>query len=382
MSNFLITEEDVNRILLSSPMVLPLNPAGAGLKGDYIKELFYKHIRMLSEAINKSLYMLDSKQSAERKNHNDSESAHPYLLGQLSTLKERDIELGNQITSQISEHNGSEDAHGDIRELASRLIDAHNESEDSHSYLRSLIDSASEMAQIAYETAFGKSKIIPVKDAYEMLEKINYTISVGDRFILEEENVPDFTVFAINSSDSEAIPLSQAELLMGIELLPGKKYICDGCVLVASESGIDTSAFAKSQDLEATKKLLESRAEKSELSALATIVEGKESKLKAKTISEETVLLESNTVHSLGLRTSATLSLPEEINSDFYAVVTFRSGVAPTELTVNGELVFAQDDTLYGQLIPVSNRIYELYIRVVEGLAIATVCATNYEVIE
>ena len=382
MSNFLITEEEINKILLSSPMILPLNPAGAGLKGDYIKELFYKHIRMLAEAINQSLFALDNKRDMDNDSHNGEQSAHPYLLSQLSALKERDIELGNQIASQIKEHNESASAHTDIREMIVSALDGHNADRDSHPFLYALIEACGEVAHRAYETAIGKARIIPVKDAYEMLESLDSTLSVGDRFILAEENVPDFTLFAKDSTDSEAIPLSQFNLLMGEELKPGKKYISNGYLLVASESGIDTSLFARAEELNRANTLLENKAEKTELIKLATTVDGKENKLMSKTSSEEIILLEDNIKYSLGLRTAITLSLPENIDSNFYSVVTFRSGVAPTELNVNGELIFAQDDTLYGELIPVSNRIYELYIRVVEGIAIANVCATDYEVIE
>ena len=110
-------------------------------------------------------------------------------------------------------------------------------------------------------------------------------------------------------------------------------------------------------------------------------LESKEARLISRVESDEEITLCKDVKHRLGLRTNVTLTVPSQIDDSFYSVVTFRSGTVPTEVTVNGELVFSQDDTLKGKLIPVSNRIYELYIRVVEGMLIANVCSTDYEVL-
>ena len=381
MSNYLITEEEINKILLSSPMILPTNPSGAGLKGDYIKELFYKHIRLLAKAINEHLSMLDNKTKNDGSAHNLDTGAHPYLINEISGLKERDSQLGNQIAEKIKEHNESAQAHTDIRESLSARLREHDLSSSSHKDLRGMIATNAEVAQLAYDTALGRARIIPVRDVFDMINNMSPNLSVGDRFILAEENVPDFTVFERNTSDKEAIEISQMSALMGLELLPGKKYVCNGFLLVASESGIDTSLFAKAEDLSALEDALNDKAENFLVAEILQELESKEARLISRVESDEEITLCKDVKHRLGLRTNVTLTVPSQMDDSFYSVVTFRSGTVPTEVTVNGELVFSQDDTLKGELMPVSNRIYELYIRVVEGILIANVCSTDYEVL-
>lgn len=381
MSNYLITEEEINKILLSSPMILPTNPSGAGLKGDYIKELFYKHIRLLAKAINEHLSMLDNKTKNDGSAHNLDTGAHPYLINEISGLKERDSQLGNQITEKIKEHNESAQAHADIREILSTRLSEHDLSSSSHKDLRGMIATNAEVAQLAYDTALGRARIIPVRDVFDMINNMSPNLSVGDRFILAEENVPDFTVFERNTSDKEAVEISQMSALMGLELLPGKKYVCNGFLLVASESGIDTSLFAKAEDLSALEDALNDKAENFLVAEILQELESKEARLISRVESDEEITLCKDVKHRLGLRTNVTLTVPSQIDNSFYSVVTFRSGTVPTEVTVNGEIIFSQDDTLKGELIPASNRIYELYIRVVEGMLIANVCSTDYEVI-
>ena len=381
MSNYLITEEEINKILLSSPMILPTNPSGAGLKGDYIKELFYKHIRLLAKAINEHLSMLDNKTKNDGSAHNLDTGAHPYLINEISGLKERDSQLGNQITEKIKEHNEGTQSHKDIREGISTLLNEHDLSSSSHKDLRGMIATNAEVAQLAYDTALGRARIIPVRDVFDMINNMSPNLSVGDRFILAEENVPDFTVFERNTSDKEAVEISQMSALMGLELLPGKKYVCNGFLLVASESGIDTSLFAKAEDLSALEDALNDKAENFLVAEILQELESKEARLISRVESDEEITLCKDVKHRLGLRTNVTLTVPSQMDDSFYSVVTFRSGTVPTEVTVNGEIIFSQDDTLKGELIPVSNRIYELYIRVVEGMLIANVCSTDYEVL-
>ncbi|MBQ3590167.1 MAG: hypothetical protein II980_06955, partial [Clostridia bacterium] len=57
----MITDEEINQILLSSPMVLPNSPTEAGLKAGAVKELFYKYIRALAKVINIQLVALEQR---------------------------------------------------------------------------------------------------------------------------------------------------------------------------------------------------------------------------------------------------------------------------------------------------------------------------------
>ena len=61
MENIEITREEINKILLSSPMTLPESPSKVGLGSGQIKGLFYKFIPLFAEIINTHLNILLSK---------------------------------------------------------------------------------------------------------------------------------------------------------------------------------------------------------------------------------------------------------------------------------------------------------------------------------
>lgn len=325
-------------------MVLPNSPASAGLKASGVKELFYKFIRVFAKIINEHLNTIKNEASTALDAHGSSELSHNDIRMAISDLITRDTELGNQIATGLKEHDNDNNAHETIRLWLKQLQDK--------------ITSVSNLAS-------GKSKIIPVKDIYEMMSKLTPEINVGDKFVLLAQNVPDFTVFEKNSQNTEASELSQLSLLLGLELEPGKSYICGGYLLVASESGVDTSLFAKQTELDLTNK------------ELAT----KQKALVHLTQSQEQITVSDNTVHNLGLRQALELVLPENISNGFSSLVVFRSGSVPTAITSNG-IIFTQDDSLRGELVPVSNRLYELHIRCVDGVVLCTVIATDFEVIE
>ena len=384
MSSEIITDEELEKILLYTAKVLPNAPSERGMTPSTIKTFFYKYIKVLVDIINRHFEGIETSKNVSMNEHNTSNNAHEDIRSYLQDLSDKDVELGNQIANQIKEHNQHEGSHSDIRELIASTLNSHNTSNNAHEDIRSLIETTGEIAQIAYDTAFGKAKIIPVKDAYEMLEKINYTLSVGDRFILEEENVPDFTVFARESTDSEAIELSQLSLLMGTELIPGKKYICDGFLLVASESGIDTSLLAKKAELSALEEVIAQNEKDAEQRSakLTAELEKKETKKALVTSSEETVTLATDTEFNLGLRTSIILALPDEVSDEFEVIVNFRSGATATAFNAPESILFTQDDCYQGALTPIRNRLYEINIKNVDGILVGKVGCADYEVIE
>ncbi len=341
----MITEEEINKILLSSPMVLPDNPTESGFKAKGIKELFYKYIRVLLGIIDTHLEGLDASALRQILAHNEEADAHTDIRQVLRDLLLKDQELSALITSTITEH---------------------NENEQAHPFYRGWAEQIQRKVDDTYNLASGKSKIYPVSDVWEMLDTISDKLNVGDKFVLAQENVPDFILFDKNSTSTSAIPLSQMDLMLGLELEAGKSYLCsNGFLFVATESGIDTSLFAKQAEVNEIK------------SELLT----KESIFKQEQITNGIVELASSTIYSLGLASNLTLVPPNEITSDFYAIVRFRSGAEPTVITSQG-IIFTQDDTVSSVLTPLKNRLYELYIRCVEGALVATVSAIDFEVIE
>lgn len=340
----MINEEEINQILLSSPMVLPNSPAEAGLKAGAVKELFYKYIRALVRAININLMALEEKAQGDLSEHNTSQTAHSDIRLVASELESKIEESYNGITTLLNEH---------------------NDDFSSHSKLIGWVQKLERDIQDAYNLASGKSKIYPVNDIFQMLGMLGDYLNVGDKFVLATEGVPDFILFEKNSKRTDIPTLSSLDLMLGLTLEAGKFYICNGYLFVATECGIDTSLFARQEELNSVKNELSTKQ-----NAPVRVYQA-----------QEQIELQPNTVHTLGLRTSLTLSVQGGASDGFYSVVSFRSGTTPTALTSQG-IIFVQDDSINGELVPVSNRLYELYVRKVDNLVIATVFSTDYEVIE
>lgn len=345
MSKQKITAEELNKVLLYTASALPDNPSERGMKPREIKAFFYKYISILVDILNEKFNGAENSRTQGLSEHDADELSHNDIRNVLSTLIEKDTELGNLISSSLAEHNDSDSAHEKItlwlKQLQERIENVNN-------------------------LASGKSKIIPVKDIYELKSKLSSELNIGDKFVLAQENVPDFTLFEKNSTSTDAIELSDISLMLGLELEPGKSYLCNGFLLVATESGIDTSLFAKQAELDNVK------------TELAT----KETKKALKSESAETVMLASDTEYNLGLRTSVVLALPEEIPNEFEVIVNFRSGAVATAFDAPNSIVFTQDDCYLGRLTPITNRIYEINIKNVGGVLIGKVGCCDYEVIE
>lgn len=338
-----ITEEEINRVLLSSPMVLPTNPAGAGLKAESIKPLFYKFIRVFAQILNEHIDGIEEKGESELSSHNGSEIAHSDIRKTLLELEIKDTELGD---------------------LISLLLNEHKDDVLAHPLLAGALASVQTRVDEVYNLASGKSKIYPVSDENEMLSMLGEGINVGDKFVLAKQNVPDFILFKKNETSTDFDELTEQVIKNGVE--PGKSYVYNGYLLVASESGMDTSLFARQTQLQGALDELAKKEEK-----MLVVSEGAQS-----------VELRHNTEFNLGLRTSLTLTPPSEFLDDFEAVLTFRSGQGATTFSAPSEIIFTQDDCYGGVFTPISNRIYEISIKCVCGVLVAKVGACDYEVIE
>lgn len=338
-----ITAEELNKVLLYTAGALPDNPSERGMSPKAIKAFFYKYISVLIDIINNKFDGVETTRVSGINEHDINELAHNDIRAMLEDLIKKDAELGESISSNLKAHDSDIDA------------------------LRYVLKQIGSDVNNVYNLASGKSKIYPVKDIYEMLDNVNDSLNVGDKFVLAQENVPDFILFKKDSAGEGATSLSQMDLLMGLELVPGKSYICsNGFLFVATESGIDTSLFAKQQEMD------EMKAE------LLT----KETKKAFKNETANTVMLSSDTEFNLGLRTSVVLALPEEIPNEFEVIVNFRSGVVATSFDAPNSIVFTQDDCYAGRLTPITNRIYEINIKNVGGVLVGKVGCADYEVVE
>ena len=379
MIDYRLSEEEINKILMSSPMVLPENPSQYGLKGNNIKSYFYDFIRKLMLLLNEHFVLVERDKAESILNHDTSEVAHSDIREIISDLQTRDTELGNMIANHYSEINL---AHDDIKAKIASDILKHSIDKYAHNDLRFEFSDVRTMAQNALNFAQGKSKIYPVKDVFEMTNKLNDEMNVGDKFVLLDKNVPDFTLFEKNAADG-GTEFTQVDLLMGnIEFLPGESYIYSGYLLVASESGIDTSMLVKNEDFELLE-LIVSQLDlelENAVKSLENKLSSKESAYQKTAESSESITLQNKTEHNLGLRASATLALPDNVPSDFECIVNFRSGTSAAQLNCSG-IIFTGDDCNGGKLYPVSNRLYEINIKRVGEYVVAKVGACDYAIL-
>ncbi len=374
MNKFIFSDEEISKILLSSPMALPNSPAESGLKGSNIKLFFYDFIRRLMLLLNERYNMIENDTRVLISDHNASSLAHYDIRKMIEYLITRDTELGNAISQHYTE------VEAELKTLrVDTDVKSHNISVSAHSDIRQAAASALEKAINAYNLASGKAKIFPVKDVSQMLAQLSEGLNIGDKFVLSDKNVPDFTLFEKNSVSEDAILISD-----DTEFIPGESYLYNGYLLVASESGIDTSLFAKQRDFSLLEGIVNDL--DIELDNAVRDIENqlslKESSISVVTETTEKVALKNKTEHNLGLRTSIVLELPTEIPNDFECIVNFRSGTVATTFDSPNTIIFTQDDCYKGVLTPISNRIYEINIKNVNGILIAKVGCADYEVIE
>lgn len=372
MNKYNFTEDEINKILLASPMVLPENPSQYGMKGSNIKGFFYEFIRKLMNLLNEHFIIIERDKDLSMSVHNGNENSHGDIRQILENLKEKDIELGNQIESHYEEVNG---AHGEIRNKIYQDILSHDINENAHPSLKSDLLNVRQIAENALNSSQGKTKVYPVKDVYEMINSLSDTLNVGDRFILSDKNVPDFTLFEKNSQSKDAVIFTKNDVLSNeTEFLPGEIYLYDGYLLVASESGIDTSLLVKNSEFELLEVIV-SQLDK-EIDDHVTNIEKelnkKEDVYSVVTSSSETVTLQNHVEYNLGLRTKLNLVLPSEIDGNFECIVNFRTGSQEMEFNCDG-VTMVQDDCYQGKLTPYKNRIYEINVKNVDGTLVGRV---------
>lgn len=378
MNKYIFSDEEINKILLSSPMALPNSPSSYGLRGSNIKEFFYEYIRKLMLLINDHFQRIENDKDSSILAHDTDTNAHSDVI---TDLIAKDVELGTAITNHYTESSNQ------VLSLKSKIdsdIEAHSEDTVAHQDIRQQLASTLRKAENAYNLASGKSRIIPVKNINEMINNLSSSLNVGDKFVLSDTNVPDFTLFEKNSLNSEAIPITVIDVLFDtVNPKPGKSYIYNGYLLVASESGLDTSELAKQTDLEELDDALaQQKIElQTSIDGIALALDTKENVIRQVDETAENITISDDTEYNLGLRTSIKLELPNEIPKDFNCIVNFRSGATKTAFYAPGNIIFTQDDCYGGVLTPMSNRIYEIHIKSVGGVLIGKVGCCDYTVV-
>ena len=375
MNSYNFTEEEINKILLSSPMVLPNNPSEYGLKGNNIKTFFYEFIRKMMLLLNEHFILIKRDKENSFLTHNEGENAHPDIRRILQNLAERDIELGNEIENHYEKANSDNE---EMRQNILENIQVHNSDKLAHTLIQNEVSNIKKIAENALNTAQGKSRVYPVKDVIQMIDTLSESINIGDRFVLSDKNIPDFTLFEKGSQSEDGIVITKDNVLGGnIQFSPGETYLYNGYLLVATESGIDTSLLVNKEEFE----LLEIIVSELDMD-IENGIKMIESKLAKKedtysmvTSSNENVTLQNKTEFNLGLRTKVNLVLPVDVSSDFECIVNFRSGENATTFTCEG-VIMTQDDCYEGVLTPYKNRIYEINIKSVDGVLIGKVSAT------
>ena len=243
MDKYIITEEEQETVKLYTARSLPDSPSERGMTPLSIKTFFWKFLEPLFKVLNEHLGKIESGITNAVSEHDAGELAHEYIRKIIKDLQVQVTELkALRVDTDVKSHNISVSAHSDIRQAAA---------------------SALEKAINAYNLASGKAKIFPVKDVSQMLSQLSEGLNIGDKFVLSDKNVPDFTLFEKNSVSEDAILISD-----GTEFIPGESYLYNGYLLVASESGIDTSLFAKQSDfsqLEKTSTQLSNRITNNEI---------------------------------------------------------------------------------------------------------------------
>lgn len=344
--NYTISDEELNKILLSSPLTLPDSPSSAGMSAGQIKKHFYKFIISLVKKINEKITGIMDGINGSVMAHDTSAISHVDMRNEISSLEastealsEVDGALGNQITSSVSEHNSSTSAHNDIRQA---------------------VRDAEDKAQNALTIAQGRSKAVVYDSVSELVTVLAgglNSLSVGDSVYIKEQGEPDFWVSKkYDEVQTSNVPES---IFAGCTLTAGYYE------LVGFESGVDTSVFAKGADLD----------------ALAEVVSGKENARILQTSTGD-VTLDDGKEYDCGTRTSLTLNLPDILPDGYDVIINFISGATATTLDVPENLVFKGDDCSGGHLYPIKNRIYEINIKKICSVPVGVVSSVDYEVIE
>lgn len=393
MSKYDFTEEEIKKILLFSPMVLPNNPIEQGLKGDALKTYFYGFIRELMLLLSEKLLQLGSDGGLQINLHNENEEAHSDMRGMINELYDISTLLRNQIISTVVNHNQSETAHENIRSYVRDRETTHINNDEAHPKMNALINDVLEIATSAYNLALGQSKVTVIPTERELYGALmdNGSRVVGDIFLVEKKDSVDFTYLGKCTENEKSIAQLEGRFFdldafeSGNVCFEGNKvYIIDTVKVRSTSRDIDTTILAKSGWVESIEKHLLSLEEDSleHFEALEDAVVEKEQKMKFSNDFQESIALSNYTQYDLGHRTSLSLTLPETMDEDFCVILNFYSGEVPTAFDCPSEILFTQDDCLDGRLYPVEKRLYEINIKRVCGVPVGKVSAIDYEVIE
>ena len=365
---FKIKGSEINEVILNSPFSLADSPARLGQRASQTKRYFYQFINTLAEKINLHLGEIDKAIA-------DGE------LG-IADMQDMIAELGEKTALALLEHNANEGAHNDIRKKITDENNSHNQSASAHKDIRDELDTLGVEISVALALASGKSRIASFDDEVELFEYALSNGSVGDILLLEDPLKPDFTIFGVGVDQKDGdVALDINDVATGIQLLPNKKYFIDGVRLVSSEGHLETSLFAKRDELNEQKSyFLEALEAINERVGVAEeAIKGKEQALTKHTITSQSVYLESMNEYHLGTVTDLIIDLADD--EFFEAILCFKTGNGEISANAPEELLFTGDDTLEGRFYPVSKRLYEISIKRVSGVMLARVGSVDYEVI-
>ena len=334
----IITGEELNSVLLASPMTMPDSPSNAGMSAGQIKKHFYKFIISLVNIINEKLSNAETAQKSGLSEHNASAASHADMRDTLSTLTALCNALGTQVGGIMGDHNTSDTSHADIR---------------------SLLAETAETAQNALVIAQGNSKAAVYATLDDMKNELlsgEVSLNVGDTIYIEAKKVPDFWV--AEKSDTPYETTVPDELSNGVHVKIGRYD------LVSFEDGIDASVLAK----------------KAELDSLSSVVAKKENARETLTVALPGFFPEGDKEYNCGVKTTLTLDFSQDTPEKYSAIVNFISPQSPTEFYANGALFYG-DDCCGGTFIPVKNRLYEINLKKACGSIVGVVGGVDYEIL-
>ena len=365
---FKITGGEVNEVILNSPYSLADSPAALGQKASQTKRYFYQFIKTLAEKINLHLGEIDTELDA--------------TALEIDEALERIAELGEAVAMALSEHDASESAHAHIRQKITDEKNSHNQSAGAHADIREAINDIADELEVVAILAQGKNQVVSFGDEVELFEYATSEARVGDVLLLEDPELPDFTVFGVGVSKKEGdISLDMNDIATGAALEPNKKYYIDGVRLGSSEGRLEASLFAKKDDVDEQKSYLVGITEALDerLKSAEEAILKKENAMTKHTVTGESVMLENMNEYHLGTLTSLTVDTGDD--EFFEAILCFKTGGGQITLDAPEELLFVGDDTLEGRFYPVQKRLYEISVKRVSGVLLARVGSVDYEVI-
>lgn len=231
---YILTEEKINEILNNSAFVLPDSPTQRGMSPGQIKERLYKPVIMLANAIRNILISISNDAEA-------TDKAVASTSGQIEKI-----------------YTTAENSAKEVENIAKWVQSAKGMLEECTEQLMAVQDKAVS----AYNLAIGKSKVHIYYDFMTMFYGLKTAgVNKGDFILILDRECPDFVVSSLDPTEytyAEAIyegNVDEAVLQMykpGAGLTYCLGYVgANPVVITGIESGIDTSAFATKEELNA-----------------------------------------------------------------------------------------------------------------------------------